>query len=173
MFWVIWDVDCSVQTSDQSDGYAQKWRTLAIYQGRSQDFFRGTHNLTNSVGNNWHPPPPPAPKKPLLHRATARQTFMTDEASHALRGGLGACSPRKCWNLEALKCCFRHCSWGLLKWGVVFGNLQQFLYSLVGRMILILSRVCWLINNCVCRACGCYSYIVSEFVFWLMTYNIM
>ena len=28
-------------------------------QGRSQDFFRGTHNLPNSVGNNCHPPPPP------------------------------------------------------------------------------------------------------------------
>ena len=26
--------------------------------------------------------------------------------------------------------------------GVVFGNLQQFLYSLVGRMILIPSRDC-------------------------------
>ena len=30
-------------------------------QGRSQDFFRGTHNLPNSVGNNCHPPPPTAP----------------------------------------------------------------------------------------------------------------
>ena len=53
--------------------------------------------------------------------------------------------------------------------GVGFGNLQQFLYSLVGRMILIPSRVCCLINNCVFRACGCYSYylsyIVSEFDF--------
>ena len=28
-------------------------------QGRSQVFFRGTHNLPNSVGNNCHPPPPP------------------------------------------------------------------------------------------------------------------
>ena len=54
--------------------------------------------------------------------------------------------------------------------GVVFGNLQQFLYSLVGRMILIPSRVCWLINNnCVCIACGCngyyLSYIVSVFIY--------
>ena len=53
--------------------------------------------------------------------------------------------------------------------GVVSVNLQQFLYPLVGRMILIPSRVWLLINNCVCRACGCCSYYlsckVSEFDF--------
>ena len=42
---------------------------------------------------------------------------MTDEASFALLAGLGACS---CWNLEALKCCFRHCSWGLIFGGAYY-----------------------------------------------------
>ena len=75
-------------------------------QGRSQDFFKGTHNFPNLVETIATPPPsqsPPNPlSKPLPHRATVRQTFMTHEASFVLakganfQGARGHASPENC-----------------------------------------------------------------------------
>ena len=61
-------------------------------QGRSQDFFRGTHNLPNSVGSNCHPP------RPIKTDATQGHT-QTD--FHDRRGkscpsrGVGGMLPQK------------------------------------------------------------------------------
>ena len=45
-----------------SSSYLVSFRLSLHSQGRSQDFFRGTHNLPNSVGNNCQYPPSPAIK---------------------------------------------------------------------------------------------------------------
>ena len=153
------------------------WQTTD-YQGRSQDFFRGTHNLPNSVGNNMLAPPP-RPIKTVATQGHSQTDFPDRRGKLCPSRGVGGMLPQKMVKPRGSEMLFsalfmrsssRIYSRAREKWGVVFGNLQQFLYSLVGHMILIPSRVCWLTNNCVCRAWGCYSYYlsytVSEFVFW-------
>ena len=85
-------------------------------QGRSQDFFRGTHNFPNSVGNNC---PPPSPIKTVATQGHSQTDFhdrrgkFCPRRRRELLAGLGASFPRKFWNLEALKCCFQLCSWDI------------------------------------------------------------
>ena len=59
-----------------AEGSRVKLALLAFpYQGRSQDFFRGTHNLPNSVGNNCHPHPTPCPIKTVAAKGHSQTDF--------------------------------------------------------------------------------------------------
>ena len=113
-------------------------------QGRSQDFFRGTHNFPNSVVNNCTPPPPP-PIKTVATQGRSQTEFHDRRGNLAraeLLGGLGGMLPQKIlkprgsemlFSASFMRYFFKNLISSKCKIRVVFGNLD----SLVGRMTLI------------------------------------
>ena len=63
-------------TIDRYSTQARSRYRKSAFQGRSQDFFRGTHNFQYSVGNNCHPPPsPPSPIKTVATQGHSQTDF--------------------------------------------------------------------------------------------------
>ena len=79
-----------------SSSYLVSFRLSLHSQGRSQDFFRGTHNLLNSVGNNCQYPPPPSPPIKTIATQGHSQTDFSDRRGKSCPfRGVGGILPQK------------------------------------------------------------------------------